>query len=84
MPRGRYSLDYPHERRRTSTRRGRIVAPRVPATRSSEHLFREELKPRPAPPVIEGEEPVAPVPREPRSVVPIDVHLGFRVATSWS
>ncbi len=70
--RGRFSLDF-----RMSppdlNEDGRIVlrGARHPIL---EHLFREEARSRAISPVEEGE--VRPT-REPRSVVPIDVHLGF-------
>ncbi len=71
--RGRYSLDF-----RMSppdfNEEGQLLlrGARHPILES---LFREEMK-APAAPVAEGEEP--PPKREPRTVVPIDVHLGFR------
>jgi DNA mismatch repair protein MutS2 len=70
--RGRYSLDYRMAPPDLNDR-GQIAlrGARHPIL---EHLFREEAKPRP--PVADGDE--APAPKEPRSVVPIDLHLGFR------
>jgi DNA mismatch repair protein MutS2 len=77
--RGRYSLDYrmaPPD----FNAEGRI------ALRGARHplleaIFRDEAKRPPPPPPDDGDGPTPqppPPPREPRSVVPIDVHLGFR------
>ncbi len=75
--RGRYSLDY-----RMSppdlNEAGQIVlrGARHPIL---EHLFREEAKnPTPSADSETAEPPPPPQPRERRTVVPIDVHLGFR------
>jgi DNA mismatch repair protein MutS2 len=80
--RGRYSLDYRHTPPDFNTE-GRL------ALRGARHplleaLFRAEYKKALAPveKPKEGEEPAEPpappAPVEPRSVVPIDVHLGFQ------